>query len=195
MNLVRFFTQSLYDTALLTTGVLCLVNFTSVYLPNKSLAQINIHDVSSWLQTNIFDFETETLFALANDPVVRIAIADIKYACIELDLTALFSFRSIEGIMNSFSENPEDDRKNNWTLLREQLNISRDFFKPVEEFSKLNRHAKPFGQLFSNRQICISSAMIVLQRYLHYLKNGKAKLDSNKFPEINTVEEFGMKSF
>jgi hypothetical protein len=132
---------------------------------------------------------------LKNNPIVRIAIADIKYACIEPDLTALFSFRAIEGIMNSFSEDQNDDRKNNWLLLREQLNISRDFFKLVEELSKLNRHAKPFDQLFSNRQICISSAMIVLQRYLHYLKEGKTKLDSNKFPEIGTVEEFGMKSF
>jgi hypothetical protein len=28
-NLIRFFTQSFYDTALLTTGILCSVNFTS----------------------------------------------------------------------------------------------------------------------------------------------------------------------
>jgi hypothetical protein len=54
LDMVRFFTQSFYDTALLNTGVLCTVTFTSLILPNKTLAQINIQDISSWLQPNRF---------------------------------------------------------------------------------------------------------------------------------------------
>lgn len=188
LNLVRFFTQSFYDTALLLSGVACSVNFTSAYLPNKSLAQINTQDVSSWLPTNIFDFQTEELFELKNDPIVRVAIADIRYACIEPDLTALFSFRAIEGIMNSFGENKKDDRKNSWVLLRENLNIARELIGPVTELSKSNRHGKPLEQSFSDRQLCIQTAMIVLQRYLHYIKGGKVKLDNQRFPEINSVD-------
>lgn len=188
LNLVRFFTQSFYDTALLLSGVACSVNFTSVYLPNKSLAQINTQDVSSWLPTNIFDFQTEELFELKNDPIVRVAITDIRYACIEPDLTALFSFRAIEGIMNSFGEHQKDDRKNSWVLLRENLNIARELIDPVTELSKSNRHGKPLEQSFSDRQLCIQTAMIILQRYLHYIKEGKIKLDNQRFPEINSVD-------
>lgn len=188
LNLVRFFTQSFYDTALLLSGVACSVNFTSVYLPNKSLAQINTQDVSSWLPTNIFDFHTEELFEMKNDPIVRVAIADIRYACLEPDLTALFSFRAIEGIMNSFGENQKDDRKNNWVLLRENLNVARELIDPVTELSKSNRHGKPFEQTFSDRQLCIHSAMVILQRYLHYIKQGKVRLDVQKFLEIKSVD-------
>lgn len=189
LNLVVFFTQSFYDTALLLSGVACSVNFTSVYLPNKSLAQVNAQDVSSWLPTNIFDLQTEELFELKNDPIVRVAIADIRYACLEPDLTALFSFRAIETIMNSFGENQKEDRKNNWVLLRENLIIARELIDPVTELSTSNRHGKPLEQTFSDRQLCIQTAMIVLQRYLHYLKGGKVKLNNKRFPEIKAVND------
>lgn len=191
LDMVRYFTQSFYDTALLNTGVLCTVNFTSVLLPNKVLAQINIQDISSWLQPNIFDFETEVLFELKNNPVARVAIADIKYACLEPDLTALFAYRAIEGVMNSFETG---DTKNNWIALRDNLNLSRDFFLPVEKLSVLNRHGKPFDQTFKDRQVCIYIAMIVVQRYLHYLNSGKSKLDLSKYAEIATIQEFGIQN-
>lgn len=189
MNLVRFFTQSFYDTALLLSGVACSINFTSAYLPNKSLVHINTQDVSSWLPTNIFDFQTEELFELKNDPIVRVAITDIRHACTEPDLTALFSFRAIEGIMNSFGENQKDDRKNNWLLLRENLNITRELIEPVTELSKSNRHGKPLEQSMSDRQLCIQTAIIILQRYLHYLKEGRIKLDIQRFPEIDSINK------
>ena len=191
LDMVRYFTQSFYDTALLNTGVLCTVTFTSLLLPNKILAQINIQDISSWLHPNIFDFETEVLFELKNNPVARVAIADIKYACLEPDLTALFSYRAIEGIMNSFETR---DSKKNWIALRDNLNLSRDFFLPVEKLSVLNRHGKPFDQTFMDRQVCIYTAMIVTQRYLHYLNSAKTKLDINKYPEISNIQEFGIQN-
>ncbi|MEO8860282.1 MAG: hypothetical protein ABI358_02600 [Ginsengibacter sp.] len=191
LDMVRYFTQSFYDTALLNTGVLCNVTFTSLILPDKTLAQINIQDISAWLQPNIFDFETETLFELKNNPVARIAIADIKYACLEPDLTALFAYRAIEGIMNFFDMG---DTKKNWVALRENLNLSRDFFTHVEKLSVLNRHGKPFDQTFIDRQVCIYIAMIVLQRYLHYINEGKTKLSIDKYPEINTIQEFGIQN-
>lgn len=190
-DMVRYFTQSYYDTALLNTGVLCTVSFTSVLLPNKVLEQVNIQDISSWLQPNLFDFETEVLFELKNNPIARVAIADIKYACLEPDLTALFSYRAIEVVMNSFETG---DTKNNWIVLRDNLNLSRDFFLPVEKLSVLNRHGKRFDQTFKERQVCIYTAMIVVQRYLHYLNSGKSKLDINKHAEIATIQEFGIQN-
>ena len=188
-DMVRFFTQSFYDTAFLNTGVLCSIVFTSLILPNKTFSKVNIQDISSWLHPNIFDFDTEVLFELKNHPVTRVAIADIKYACIEPDLTALFAYRAIEGVMNSFNE---AEAKKNWIALRDNLNIHRDFFKPVEKLSVLNRHGNPFDQTFYDRQICIYTAMIVVQRYLHYLKEGKKKLNIDKYPEISAIEELGI---
>jgi len=187
LNIIRFFTQSLYDTALLLSGISCSVNFTSVYLPNKSLVQINVQDVSSWLPINIFDFHTEELFELTNNPIVRIAIADIKYACLEADLTALFSYRSIEGIMKSFCENQEEKC---WFRLHENLNTTKEFIDPVTKLSKSNRHGEQLNQSFSDRQLCIHTAMIVLQRYLHYLKQGKTKLDIQRFSKIKSLDDF-----
>lgn len=195
LDIVKGLTQSFYDTAFLNSGILSEVIFTSLYLPNKSLCQINNHNISGWLHSNIFDFETEKLFQLKNTQVVKIAIADIKYACLEHDLTAFFSFRAIEGIMNSFTESDKDDRKNSWLILRESLNISRDFFSKVEALSKSNRHGKEFEQSFEDRQICIYSAMIVLQRYLHFLDEGKQKLNPEKYPILKSIEDFGIKLF
>ena len=192
-DIVKGLTQSFYDTAFLNNGILCGVVFTSLYLPNKQIYQINSQDISGWLHPNIFNFETEKLFELKNTAVVRIAIGDIKYACLEHDLTAFFSFRAIEGIMNSFNDSDKDDRKNNWLLLRENLNISRNFFNKVEELSKKNRHGKNFEQTFADRQICIYSALIVLQRYLHFIDQGKQKLVSEIFPVLNSIEDFGIK--
>lgn len=189
LNTIRFLTQSFYDTALMQCGISCNVTFTSALLPNKTSAPINIQDVSSWLKTNIFDFPTEELFRLSNDPVVRVAIMDIKFACLEPDLTALFSFRAIEGIMNSFESGQNYNRKKNWDLLRENLNISRSLINPVAEHSKLNRHGKPYTQIFSERQLCIHTAMIILQRYLHFLKQGRRKLDPLSFPEIKAIDD------
>ena len=36
-DMVRSFTQSFYDTAMLSTGVLTRVDFSTIYLPNKTL--------------------------------------------------------------------------------------------------------------------------------------------------------------
>lgn len=194
-DIVRGLTQSFYDTAFLNSGVLSEVIFTSLYLPNKSLSQINAQNISGWLHPNIFDFETEKLFVLKNTPVVKIAIGDIKYACLEHGLTAFFSFRAIEGIMNSFNESDKDERKNSWLTLRDSLNISREFFNKVETLSISNRHGKEFAQTFEDRQTCIYSAMIVLQRYLHYLDEGKQKLALEKYPILMSIEDFGIKLF
>jgi PIN domain nuclease of toxin-antitoxin system len=94
--------------------------------------------------------------------------------------------------MNSFDEG---DTKKNWIALRVNLNIARDFFKPLEKLSVLNRHGSPFELSFIDRQICIYTAMIVLQRYLHYLDEGWKQLDMVKYPVINTIHEFGIKGF
>src|SRR5688500_10396943 len=93
----------------------------------------------------------------------------------------------MEDIMNSFSKSEKDDRKNSWTLLGESINIARELIDPVTELSKSNRHGKPVEQSFSDRQLCIQTAIIVLQRYLHYIKQGKVKFDNQRFPEINSV--------
>ncbi len=182
VNLIKSYTQSFYDTALLTTGVLCSVNFTSAYLPDKSLAQVNIQDFSSWLRKDIFKFGIELLFRqMIENSVIRIAIADIKYACNEPDLTAFFSYRAIEGIMNSFQTDESDKPIDNWNRLRENLNISRNFFDYVEELSKKNRHGKILIQAFSDRKLCIYSALLVLERYMQYINLDRNKLREGEF--------------
>jgi hypothetical protein len=84
-------------------------------------------------------------------------------------LTALFSYRSIEGIMKSFCEAQEEKC---WRRLHENLNTTKEFIDPVTKLSKSNRHGEPLNQSFADRQLCIHIAMIVLQRYFGAVKRG-----------------------
>ena len=190
VEIVHFQIQSLYDTAMLISGVLNTVVITSVVLPDKSLRAFNPYDISDWLNRNIFDFKVEDLFGLQNDPKAKLATSDIKIACVESHLTAHFSFRAIEGIRDAFSTGNEEDRTNAWLQMRESLNLSRDFFENVSTLATLNRHGKPTNQTFEDRKECIYSAMIVLQRYFHFIKAGRRKLDISLFPVLKSVKDF-----
>lgn len=181
-DLVRSFTQSFYDTALLSTGVLSRVDFSTIYLPNKTLAQIQ--NFTPWLPTDLFDFKTETLFILKNNPTARIAILDIKYALIEPDLTPLFAYRSIEGIMNSFNKG-YNDRNKKWLLLKENLNLTKDFFELTMKLSVENRHGKLLDQTMQERKVCIYTALITLQRFMHYINSNETKLNDKSFPLLD----------
>ncbi len=192
--LVRQLTQSFYDTAFFNSGIICTVSFSSVLLPNNVFAGLNIGDLSKWIDTTFFDFEIEKLFRLKNDSAARVATSDIKNACIEYDMTAFYSFRAIEGIMNSFNVDDKENRKISWDKLRDNLNIDRVFFSDVEKYSISNRHGKPFEQTISIRKKSIYSAMIVLQRYMHFLDGGRNKLDQGKFPTVFKIEDI-IKSF
>lgn len=191
-SLVKYQIQSLYDTALLQSGVLSTVTFDSLLLPDRRYAQLSNNDISSWLQTNIFEFDTQTLFSFQNNTIIKIAISDLKSACMEPEFTSFFAYRAIEVIMNSFSEDGNENRKNNWTLLRENLNISREFFDTVEDMSKFSRHGDFFEQSILDRKICIYSALIVVQRYMHFILNQKQKLNENNFPKLTKVQDFGI---
>lgn len=177
-DIVRSFTQSFYDTALLSTGVLNRVDFSTIYLPNKTLAQIS--NLNPWLPTDLFDLKTETLFTLKNIPTIRVALLDIKYALLEPDLTPLFAYRVIEGIMNSFDK-LNNDKNKKWSLLRENLNLTKDFFDFTMKLSVENRHGKVLDQTINDRKVCIYTALITLQRFMHYINSSETKLNDKTF--------------
>ncbi len=187
--LVKQFTQSFYDTAFFASGVICNVTFSSVMLPNRAFLSLNIGDLSGWFDKSIFDISTEKLFNLKNNYIVRVATSDIKNACIEFDMTAFYSFRAIEAIMNSFTNDDAENRKITWEKMRDNLNIDRQFFTDAEKYSIANRHGKPFEQTWEIRQKCLYNAMIVLQRYMHYLDEGQKKLDIKKYPVIQSIQD------
>jgi hypothetical protein len=181
-DMVRSFTQSFYDTALLSTGISSRVDFSTIYLPNKTLAQIQ--NFTPWMPTDLFNIETETLFILKNNPTIRIAILDIKYALLEPDLTPLFAYRAIEGIMNSFDE-LHNDRNKKWLLLKENLNLTKDFFNLTMSRSVENRHGKRLDQTMQERKTCVYTALITLQRFMHYINSNETKLNDNSFPLLD----------
>lgn len=181
-DIVRSFTQSFYDTALLSTGVLSRIDFSTIYLPNKTLAQIS--NFTPWLPTDLFDLKTETLFTLKNNPTIRVALLDIKYALLEPDLTPLFAYRVIEGIMNSFDK-LNNDRNKKWLLLRDNLNVTKDFFDFTMKLSTENRHGKLLDQTINDRKICIYTALITLQRFMHYINSNENKLNDKTFPLLD----------
>lgn len=82
--------------------------------------------------------------------------------------------------MNSFDE--KNDRNKKWLLLRDHLNLSRDFFEHTEKLSIENRHGKNLDQSIDDRKLCIFTALITLQRYMHYLTANKTKLKDHSFP-------------
>lgn len=194
LNNVKYHTQLLFDTVLLTTGFLNTVTITSVLLPDKQFAQIDLDNVSLWHRKELIDIDTETLFRLNfEDFSLKIAIADLRSALIQPNLTALFSYRSIETIMQSFvSNDSKEDRKKAWDNLRENLNLSRDYFKKVEIFSTASRHGKEINQTFDDRKECINTALIVLNRYCSFLATNKTKLEVAQFPLLNNVTEISI---
>jgi hypothetical protein len=192
INIVKYHTQLLFDTVLLTTGFLSSITITSVLLPDKRFAQIDLGNVSTWHRKELIDIDIATLFRLNfEDASIKIAIADLRSAFIEAHLTALFSYRSIETIMQSFvnSSSTKEDRKKAWDNLRDNLNLSRDYFKKVETFSTANRHGKETNQTFDDRKEFIYTALVVLNRYCRFLATNKAKLDLGQYPYLNDISE------
>lgn len=187
--LVTQYTQSFYDTAFFISGVICTVRFSSLMLPNQIFASVNTGDFSNWHDKKLFAIPTEKLFALNTNSIVRVATSDIKNGCLEFDMTAFYCYQAIEAIMNSFSNDDAENRKVTWDKMRDSLNIDRQFFADIEKFSIANRHGKPFNQTWEIREKCLYSAMIVLQRYMHYLDEGQKRLEAEKYPIVTTIQD------
>jgi len=174
---------------MLTSKIVCVVIFNSVYLPDNTFRVVDLYNIS-WLSSQqVFDFEIPELFNLQTNTTIRVAIGDIKFACIEPDLSGLFAYRAIEVIMHSFREFESERRDHIWAKFRESLNLDFHFFDFVKSFSEPNRHGKPIILSVKDRQNCIHTAMIVLQRFMHYIQGGNTKLDRTKFPILNDLQQ------
>lgn len=90
--------------------------------------------------------------------------------------------RAIETIRELIMPTESDDREKGWKVMREQLNIDRDYLKFITQHSTKRRHGKRTGISPADYQEIIRRAWNVMNRFLEYRKRGNQQLPLSEFP-------------
>ena len=111
---------------------------------------------------------------------LRIALNDLRLAIQHPKDTGVFCFRAIESLRYYFSMNKDKG----WKDLKDNLNVSRSFMKPIEDKSWSSRHGRPIPISHKERINILLRTWKIVDRFIIYVKSGGKRLDPNRYEEL-----------
>jgi hypothetical protein len=114
------------------------------------------------------------------NPTIFVALDDLISAVTEAREVPLKCGRAIDAIRYSMA--PAVERKQGWPVLRENLNISRQYLNLILDESKGPRHGDVMNTTFPAIREVITRSWIVMSRFLEFKKRGDQRLPLPDFP-------------
>ncbi len=112
--------------------------------------------------------------AACEEPLIRLALADLRSALESPDETVMLCFRAIESVRQWFLQGDSDDgqaRKESWVAMRTTLNVSQDDIRSLERLAMDRRHGGVAPPPAADRERAMRLARDVVARLIDHRSN------------------------
>jgi hypothetical protein len=125
---------------------------------------------------------TEAFFNLAlTNSYLRSALSDLNSAITSPNDTGFYCYRAIETLMQEFKQ-PGEESKVAWPKLRDALQVTQAWIKPLTDNSLSNRHGELKGLSGNERSFLMKRAWMLVYRFARLKLLNVAKLPNSEFP-------------
>ena len=123
---------------------------------------------------------TEIFEIVLTDDLVMTIINDAAMAITQALYQPIACGRVLDGIRNHIA--PGIEKREGWKRVHAALNLTPDYARFVSDKATKPRHREAHS--FGDREVgdCLRRTWIILDRFLHHLKRGKAPLSAPEFP-------------
>lgn len=174
---IRSIVQTLYDAALLHCGIATRVELTSIMMEGKDFGRIQLNDVKSLITPGSLGLTIEEATRCSiESSIVRMALADLRNALLNLNDFGMFCYRSIEVMMGDYKESDDEDSKLAWPKMRSSLKFEKSYVQPIVDLSVKNRHGSATHVQQAQAKDLASRAITLLGRYCK-VRVMKSKID------------------
>jgi hypothetical protein len=115
--------------------------------------------------------------ASIQEPLARLALADLRAAIESPDDTVLLTYRAVESIRQWFLDGDEDDgtsRKASWIAMRSTLSVDERSIRRISELARSRRHGGATPSTAEERKESILIARDVVARFVTHLGTHQA---------------------
>lgn len=159
------------------------IEITSVVNPNgqQAVFGVGIRELEKSENERPLSFQ-ELFPVILKSPHLRHALGDLREAIRSPSDTGLFCYRAVECVRQHFREDEDDDnRAPSWERLRQNLRVDRSWMKPLENFSKEQRHGSSSYMSETDRVLLMQHAWKVVDRFCVYIKGNFQPLPESDF--------------
>jgi hypothetical protein len=117
------------------------------------------------------------MVASIEEPLARLALADLRGAIESPDDTVLLTYRAVESVRQWFLDSDEDDpqaRKKSWSAMRSTLGVNEERVQTLSELAKSRRHGGATPSTGEERKEALLIARDVVARFVHHLNTPEA---------------------
>jgi hypothetical protein len=163
---IRSTVQSLYDAVLLNCGIAARMELTAVMAEGNDFGSIQLNDVKLLVTPASLGLTVEEITRCSiESSIVRMSLADLRNALLNLNDFGMFCYRSIEVMMQDYKESDDEDSKETWPKMRSSLKFEKPYVQPIVDLSVKNRHGNATRVQQAQAKDLISRAVTLLGRY------------------------------
>jgi hypothetical protein len=111
------------------------------------------------------------------EPLARLALADLRGAIESPDDTVLLTYRAVESVRQWFLDGNEDDpraREKSWIAMRSTLGVDKERTQGLAELAKSRRHGGATPSTGEERKEALLIARDVVERFVIHLNPSQA---------------------
>lgn len=128
--------------------------------------------------------EFDTVYRLLLEtPALMFALHDLGLALSRRSHTSASCARAIEALRDYFVSSV-DDRKQGWTKLHANLNVSKDYVKFITDHSAGPRHGSLVSISAADSTIIFERTWTIMNRFFEFRKHGNIQLSTIDFPVL-----------
>ncbi|TEB14295.1 hypothetical protein Psfp_03046 [Pelotomaculum sp. FP] len=163
------------------------VEITSVMLPDSSMIVFGVGVTELEKEKDTRNFSNAELFKILfsgkpKTDYLRRALGDLRETIRSPHDTALFAYRAIESIRESFRISDSEDKNILWQRMRESLSIEKEYIMFIEKYRTIEAHGKTLPVSGDDRVEIMRRAWRIVERFCNYLLKGESDLPINDFP-------------
>jgi hypothetical protein len=115
--------------------------------------------------------------ASVEEPLARLALADLRSAIDTPDDTVLLTYRAVESVRQWFLDGHEDDKRSrdkSWIVMRSTLGVVEKRTRRLEDLAKSRRHGGATPSTAEERKEALLIARDVVERFVIHLARSQA---------------------
>ena len=116
-----------------------------------------------------------------SDRLLLLALNDLAVSISQFNLAAINCARAIEALRTSMTP-PDIDRAKGWPIMRENLNLTKEYVSFVTGISEGPRHGNRRAPAEGRQAEIISRSWKIMNRFLEFRKRGSVPLPKSEFP-------------